>query len=209
MIYLLSDKEFEGATSLGVIAISLLDVPFTCKDYDALIFTSKNGVAATHRLDESWQKLPSYAIGKGTAKAIKEYGGRVEYTAISSYGNDFAREISAKLKGKKVLFPRAKVVLSDLIDILKSNDVSIDDIIVYETTCKECKKIKKPSDGSILIFTSPSTVKCFFNCFDWNGTYKAVCIGEKTSAKLPSYIETYLPQKLTIPACIELAKTLL
>ena len=208
MVYLLSDKEYDGAISLGVIGIRFLEIPFTCKGVDALVFTSKNAVVAVDRLDPSWRQLPSFAIGDGTAKMIEHLGGSVAYTATSSYGDDFALEIISRLYGKKVLFPRAKVVISHLSDILRTNGVRVDEIIVYETLCRSCEEIPSPEIDSVLIFTSPSTVDCFFKCFSWHDSWKAVCIGKRTAEALPQSIVPYLSPSQTIPACIAYAHTL-
>lgn len=208
VVYLLSDKEYDGAISLGVIGIHFLETPFTCKGYDALVFTSKNAVAAVERLDPSWRELPSYVIGEGTAKTIEAYGGTLAFTSTSSYGNDFALEISSQLYGKRVVFPRAKVVLSDLSNILKTNGVRVEEHIVYETLCRPCDELPSPELGSALIFTSPSTVECFLRCFDWHDSWKAVCIGTRTAEALPKNISVYLSPKQTIPSCIAYAHTL-
>ena len=208
LVYLLSDKEYDGAISLGVIGIHFLETSFTCKGHDALVFTSKNAVAAVEWLDPSWRQLPSYAIGEGTAKIIEAYGGNLVFTATSSYGNDFALEISSHLYGKRVLFPRAKVILSDLANILRVNGVRVEEHIVYETLCRHCEELPSPALESALIFTSPSTVECFLKCFNWHPSWKAVCIGRRTAEALPKNISIYLSPKQTIPACIAYAREL-
>ncbi len=153
-------------------------------------------------MNKAWKNLPSYSIGSGTSKAIKELGGRVVYEAKNSYGDEFAKEIKKRLRGKRVLFLRAKEVTSKLNKILKENGVLLDEEIVYETLCNDCKNLTKPKSGSCIIFSSPSTVKCFFKCFEWDSSYRAVVIGEVTLKALPKDIPYILSDKPNIPSCI-------
>ena len=177
--------------------------------YDALIFSSKNGVKAIENINKNWQKIPAYAIGEPTAKTITKLNGNLVYTSNSSYGDDFAQEIYPKLKGKKVIFLRAKEVVSNLENILKDNKINLKSEVVYETTCKEKKPLHVEDKNSVFIFTSPSTVECFFSNYKWLDTYRAVCIGNVTAKALPSEISLHVSKIQTIQACIELSKTLI
>ena len=204
-IFVLSGKKFKGAKNLPVIEFKFFDKKIELDKYDALIFTSKNGVEAIERIDKSWRKIPSYSIGSGTSKAVKEKEGNLVFTASSSYGDDFAKEIVPLLQGKRVLFLRAKEVTSFLNKILKDNKISLDEEIVYETVCADCKKLFTPPKNSIIIFSSPSTIRCFFNCFDWDESYRAVVIGKKTASFMPKNIKYFLSDKQTIDSCIKFA----
>ncbi|MDD3323713.1 MAG: uroporphyrinogen-III synthase [Sulfurospirillaceae bacterium] len=208
MIYLLSDKEHKEAKSLKTIEICFVDKAISLEGFEAIVFTSKNSVEALERVGCDWKNIPSYAIGEGTALHVKKCEGNLVYTAESAYGDDFAKEIASLLVGKKVFFPRAKEVLSKFNTILTSFGVNLFELVVYETTCRDCDAIKAPEDGAILIFTSPSTIKCFLKCFKWNESYRAVCIGTKTATYLPSGVKSHISSIQTIDACIELAKKL-
>jgi uroporphyrinogen-III synthase len=207
MIYILSQKEYEGAYNLPCIEIEYKDVSLSLKDYDALIFSSKNGVLALDRLEVLYKDIPIYSIGSGTSKALKSDTNLV-YEAKNSYGDDFAQEIKERLSGKKALFLRAKVVTSKLNKILKDAGVMLDEIVVYETKCADCSSLKTPEKGSIIIFSSPSTIECFFRCFEWDESFKAVVIGKVTASYMPKEVDFHLSDKQSIPSCIELAKTL-
>jgi len=207
-IYILSEKKFDGALNLPVIKIKFLEFEVDLSKYDALVFTSKNGVEAIDRVDKEWRDKEIYSIGSGTTKAIKLKGAKATYTAKSSYGDDFAKEIKEKLQNKKVLFLRAKVVTSKLNEILRKSGIDLEEMIVYETVCND-KKLQKPENGSVVIFSSPSTIECFFKKFSWDESYKAVVIGEKTASFMPKEIKYILSPKQTIPSCIQIAKNLL
>ena len=204
-IFILSEKEYEGACNLPVILIKYLTKKINLSSYEALVFSSKNGVVGVDRLNQAWKKIPSYSIGSGTSKEIKKRGGKVVYEARSSYGDNFASEIKKILAGKKTLFLRAKVVTSNLNSILKANGVLLDEMIVYETVCGDCEMIKAPPGGSFIIFSSPSTIECFFRCFSWDKSYTAIVIGAKTASFMPSQIPYVTAPKQTINSCIELS----
>jgi uroporphyrinogen-III synthase len=209
MIYILSQKEYKDAKNLPCIIIKYIKKNIELNSYDALVFTSKNGVKAIDKINKEWKKLPSYSIGSGTSSTIKKLGGRVEFEAKNSYGNDFAKEIRKELEGKKVLFLRAKVVTSKLNTILKEAEVKLDEEIIYETVCNECKNLSKPPKDSCIIFSSPSTIECFFNCFEWDDSYKAVVIGKVTLKALPKGIPFVMSDKTNIPSCIKKCKEIL
>ncbi len=201
-IYILSEKKFEGAKNLPCIVIKKIQKEIDLSYYEALVFTSKNGVEAINSINKEWKNIPSFSIGSGTSKAIKEFGGKLVYEAKNSYGDDFAKEIKDKLSGKRVLFLRAKKVTSKLNQILKDSGVLLDEEIVYETVCNDCKNLQTPPKGSCIVFSSPSTIKCFFECFSWDSSYKAVVIGEVTLKALPKNIPYILSNEPNIPSCI-------
>ncbi len=207
-IFILSEKQYEEAQNLPVILIKHFSKNIDLKPYEALIFSSKNGVIALDALTDSWKDIPSYSIGTGTSKEIEKRGGTIVYEARSSYGDDFAKEIREKLSGKKALFLRAKVVTSNLNSILEDAGVLLDEEVVYETVCAECQDVNKPPLGSVIIFSSPSTIECFFKCFKWDDRYTAVVIGTKTASYMPKDIPFEMAPKQSIPSCIELAKIL-
>ncbi len=207
-IYLLNNDKYEGIKNLPVIKINFFQKEIDLDSYDALIFTSKNGVRAIDKIDRNWIKKEIYSIGQGTSKEINKYNANLIFTAKNSYGDFFAQEIKDKLKSKKVLFLRAKKVTSKLNQILQVAQVDLREEIVYETTCRACGKDEKPQKDSIIIFTSPSTVKCFLKNFTWETSYTAVSIGNVTASAIPYYIDYKISNKQTISSCIELAKNL-
>lgn len=208
MIYILSEKKYDGAVNLPSIMIKYHTKEIDLRGYDALVFSSKNGVNAIDMINPAWRDIPAYSIGSATSQAIEDLGGRVVYSARSSYGDDFAEEIKARLSGKRVLFLRAKVVTSSLNRILKDAGVLLEEEVVYETLCTPCKDLQKPSQGAIMIFSSPSTIACFFRCFAWEESYQAVVIGYKTASFMPKNVPFLQADKQTIPSCIQLAQKL-
>jgi uroporphyrinogen-III synthase len=208
-IYILSDKKVKGAISLPVFEIEFIPQNIDLNNYDAIIFTSKNGIYSIDSFNKDWQKIPSYAIAPLTAEVIKDYNGNLVYTSTQSYGDDFAQELIPILKDKKAVFLRAKKVISKLDIILRDNGINLDDIVIYKTIIKkDIDKKLQPPKGSTIIFSSPSTIDGFFNHFNWDNSYTAVCIGKVTASHLPQNIKNYIASNPSLLGCVEFAKNL-
>ena len=206
MIYLFSDKHYEGVEHLPLIEIVFYDKELSLESFDAIVFTSKNSVEAIDRLSQQWKGLESFAIGEATASCIEQKGGKLVYTSKSAYGDAFAHNLLSLLQTKKVYFPRAKEILSSLPEILSNGHIELFQEVLYETRCLSYLKEEAPKLHSTLIFTSPSTVACFFKNFDWHESYKAIAIGHKTASSFPLHVSCQIAKKQTIEACITLAK---
>ncbi len=205
-IFLLSqiNEEFDGITYLPIFDIEFIPYSYDFSSYDGLIITSKNGVYSICK-DDSFSTIPIYAIADKTATIIKQYGGDVVYTGKSGHGDDFANELLSIGKGKKFLYIRAKKVVSNLVEILNKNDIVCDELITYQTICKKYDKVKQPSKGSFIIFSSPSTINCFLNNFSWDSSYTAITIGKTTAKYLKEDMKFYISNQTTIKSCVELA----
>jgi uroporphyrinogen-III synthase len=204
-IYLLNNDKYEGVINYPVIKINFLSPFISFDGIDYLIFTSKNGVRAINKLTDKWKNFPSLAIGKATAKEIEKLGGIVEFVSSNAYGDEFAKEINKKYKNKKFLFLRAKEIISNIKEIFDKSDNSLREIIVYETVCAKLDKfIKKPA---IVIFTSPSTVKCFSKIND-SENILPIAIGNKTKNALLEFTKNSIltPKNPYIKECVLLAK---
>jgi len=205
MIYLLNNQKYDGVENLPVIKINYLTPEINFNNIDYLLFTSKNGVIALDKISDEWKNIPAITIGKATTKMVNKLGGKVIYTAKNSYGDELAKEIISNFKASNILFLKAKVVLSDIVEVLKENNFNVIEKIVYETTCN--KVDKKLEKNSVFIFTSPSTIKCFFSQYKWNETFKAVAIGSRTASYFPE--EIVVSDIQTIENCIKLAKNMI
>jgi uroporphyrinogen-III synthase len=208
-IYLLSESVYEGAENLPIIKSHYKQNNLDLSAFDALIFSSKNAVMAIEEINSAWKNIPSYAIGVPTASLIESLGGHVAYISKSSYGDKFAKELIPLLRNKRVLFLRAKKISSDIENILTCSQIDLTSHVVYETTCSSDIPLHAIEKNSIIIFTSPSAVECFLKKYAWDNSFRAVCIGERTSGALPSHILPIVSETQTIEACISLAKTLI
>ena len=206
-IYILSDKSVKEVYNLPTFEINFLPSEVDIQEYDALVFTSKNGVLSLDSFNDAWKEIPSYAISYKTAQCIEKNGGKLEFTGQNGHGNKFAQELIPLLKDKKVLCIKPKVVVSKLADILKENDVECDELITYETVCKAYDMSQKPPENSIIILSSPSTLNCFLDTFGWDDSYLAITIGKTTTKFIPDHIDYKVAKYTSLDSCIKLART--
>ncbi len=205
MIYLLNNQKYDGVENLPVIKINYLTTKIDFDNIDYLLFTSKNGVIGLDKISKEWQNIPAITIGNPTAKMVEKLGGEIKYIAKSSYGDELAKEILDNFEPSTILFSKAKVVLSDIVEILEKNNFNVIQKVTYETICNKIEK--NLEKNSVFIFTSPSTIKCFFKQFIWDDTFKAIAIGSRTASYFPGKIVVSDIQ--TIDNCIKIAKNMI
>ena len=205
-IFILNNLKADGVINIPLLEIEYLPQDIDLNKYNALLFTSKNAIYSINSFNKNWKNIPSYAIAPKTKKVIEEEGGIVEFVGKSGHGNDFAHELKDILKEKKVLYVRAKKVVSKLAEILKDNNIDIDEFVAYQTRCNDCIELISIPPKSIIIFSSPSTINCFFRHYKWDKSYKAIVIGKTTASYLPTDITYEISPTQSIDDCINLAK---
>lgn len=205
-IYILSDKYVKYAKNIPLInTIPNID-SIELDEYDAIIFTSKNGVIHLNEITSQWKNIPSYAISTQTAKEIKKLGGNLKFVGQEKHGNEFAFELIELLTNcKKVAYIGAKEIVSDLISILNKNNINCDHIPIYETLCVEYKEKIDLPNNSIIIFSSPSTIKCFFKNVNWKDSFQAISIGKTTNNYFPENIKPVISDNTTLQSCVQTA----
>ena len=205
-IYLLNNQKFDEVVNLEVFKVQSLKLDIDLKPYDALVFTSKSAIFALEDNKIDWKKIPSYLIAEATSNIAKSFGANIAFTGLSGHGNDFANELIPHLKDKKVLYIKAKKTVSNLPEILRENGINVDELVSYETVCNSSLKSFELEEGSTIIFTSPSSVECFFKKFSWNSSFKAILIGKTTAQYLPKELVNYKISSTTnVKECIKLA----
>ena len=203
-IYLLNEQKFDGVENLEVFEIEYLRVDLDLEKYDALVFTSKNAIFSLEENGINWKSTPSYVIAPKTADIAKKFGANIAFIGFSGHGNDFANELIPYLKNKKTLYIRALKTVSNLTNILKENGIDIDEIISYKTSCNK-QEIKILDKNSTIIFTSPSSVECFFKKYSWEDSFKAIAIGKTTALYLPKNIKCEISSLTSVEECVNLA----
>ncbi len=208
-IYILSEKKIDGAINLPVFKINNKKLNIDISKYDGLIFTSKNALYSLESYDKKWKEISSYAIAPQTATIIKTLGGKLEFTGKTNHGDKFALELLELLKNKKVLYLRGAKVVSSLVDILNNNvdsDIQCDEVVVYESVCKEFDSNIKLPKNSIIIFSSPTTIECFLKNITWDKSFKAIAIGKTTAKYFPSYITPLISETTSLQSCVQKAQ---
>lgn len=209
MIYLIGKGRFAGVKSIVLNSLEFMDFRVNLNEFDALIITSKNALRA---LGQSKSELNFainlYAVGDESAKFAKKMGFCSVKIPPKAYGKDLANAFKDELAGKKCLYLRAKKIASNLDKELINAGANLTQIIAYENAYKAPKKPLKFEKNSIFIFTSPSSVANFLKSYEFGADDKCVAIGETTAAALPENKSVFMPQKQSIKACVELAKSL-
>ena len=205
-IFLFSKTGYPDVTHIPILVPSYLQPAIDFSAYDYIIATSKEVFTALDMIGD-WRHLPVLAISDSTAEYAKKQGGKILDIA-EGYGKSIVGIVENKYANLRALHPHAKIIAFDLHSALKLLNISIDSFIVYETSCAQESKIKLPSDA-ICIFTSPSSVKCFEEKYDFLPNFKIVCIGETTAAALPKDLNYVISEKTSVPSTIERAISLL
>lgn len=205
-IYVLSEKKVKWAKNLPLFEIEFLKkIDISLKEYEALVFTSKNAIEAINKIDSKWKDIPSYVISEQSGKLVKDFGGRLKFFSKQRHGEEFAEELIPLLKNKRVLYIAGEVVAADIAQLLKEADINCDKVVVYKNRFLETsKKIQLP-DNAKIIFSSPSTIEYFLKCYEWKNSYKAVVIGKTTAKHLPSYIKAVISENTSLEACVQKA----
>ena len=147
----------------------------TVRSYDAIIFTSANGVReffralndrGTTSVRDDLKQTEFYVVGAKTGESLKAEG----FSPVMPVGVDNAQQLADALvqqpvKGKRFLFPKGNLVNEGLANTLRSNEAQVDEIVVYETVAprdEDAKLIRqKLTEQSIdvITFFSPSSLK--------------------------------------------------
>ena len=205
-IYLCSPKRHKDTISLPMIEFKLKAKELDLKWCDAILFTSKQAIVFADKLNSSWKDKKIIAVGPATKEMAIKLGAKDVYYPKEYYGEVLANDILKYFSNKKILYIRPKVVSFDSYNFLKRHNIDIKEAIIYETVCKEYKS-KVLEKNSIIIFTSPSTINCFFKSFKWDNSFIAVVIGKSTLKNLPKGVKAVVADTPTIDSCIKKAKS--
>lgn len=209
LIYLLSPLKKEGTCSLPMISFRKIAKEIDFSGSEILMFTSKQAVVSANAIDENWKNYPCIAIGAATKKKIEALGGQVIYAPEDFYAQTLSEDIVARFAEKKLLYLRPKEVSFNSKSYLAKRGIVLEEQIIYETFCVQYALEDKPKKNAIIIFTSPSTIKCFFKNFEWDNSYRAVLIGEATKKHLPKHCKCVVAYEPLIDSCVKTAQELI
>lgn len=173
--------------------------------YDYLIITSKQAVATLEELHPTWKTKSVLAVFGATAKSVIDAGGNLLEIG-SGYGDDLKDIICSYPKTIRWLYVRAKEVASGFVSKCVEDGFSIDEKIIYETSCSNEILDVAISDDATLVFTSPSSVKCFLKTHDIAASNRVVVIGQTTARSLPLHVNYLVADEPSIMSCIKKAK---
>jgi len=171
--------------------------------YDYAMFTSANAV---HYFD-LWLKgqnlpwneaLPAWVVGEKTGRALTSKNVRRILSASDAHSAEelVVSMITGGMRGKKILFPKARQTRTEPLEKLLKCGAEVDELVVYETVKSRdaAAGLRKALRSSMdwITFFSPSAVKAFFSiaetprALSWIKRYdiKIACVGKVTSSEL-------------------------
>jgi len=203
-IYLFSTSSHPNAVNVNSLDITLLKPQIDFSNYDYFIITSKQ---ASHALKQYEKKeyidTKALCISKKSAAAFESLGCKILETG-SGYGDNLLSIIREYPKTTRWLYLRAKLIASDFVQVAKTENFLIDETIVYESMCSKQILNIEVEPNSVLIFTSPSSVKCFLQNNSIDKSHKIIVIGSTTAKALPVNIPYLISKETTIESCMEI-----
>ena len=147
------------------------------EDFDWIIFTSANGVRATFEaLDKMGKDARSFAqakvacIGSETTACLERFRIKADFVPTVYTSSQLAEQLArhTSIENKKIVLLRSAAAPKDLADALTESGAAVEDIGVYTVEPRKNEPtglIEQIKAGKIdwLTFTSPSTVKAFFD----------------------------------------------
>lgn len=203
-IYLFSISSHPDAISINSLDITFLKPDIDFSNYDYFIITSKQVSESLKQYEDSTPK-PALCVSSQSALSYEAIGGEV-LDIGGGYGDSLVDKIKEYPKETKWLYLRAKVVASDFVDVCKDDGYDIDEIVLYESGCSKEIDNANIEDDSILIFTSPSSVKCFLKNHSISEGSEVIVIGKTTAKALPINIKYQVSSETTIESCLNLIK---
>lgn len=179
------------------------------REDDWLVFTSVNAVDyfnASHPLNQ----LPPCklaAVGSASCAALEAFGLTIDLIPSIFSGEQLAHELG-DLSGKRVLLPRTKAGRPEIVNRLRAKGGDVVDIALYDTVqaSPSAESYATLAQGyDMVTFTSPSSVRNFFDLVDEVPDVDFATIGPSTSAELRTFgrIPTIEATPFTIEQMVE------
>jgi uroporphyrinogen-III synthase len=152
-----------------------------------VIFTSMNAVEAV--ATEKGKTQPAwtiYCMGNTTGQLVKKYFGELSIAGTENSAIELAKLIAAKNQIDEAIFFCGDHRREDLPEILRSNHVSVHEIVVYQTIAVS-HKVEKIFDG--ILFFSPSAVESFFGSNEISSKTILFAIGSTTANEIKKYTD--------------------
>lgn len=193
-----------------------VDAMFEMKKYAYIVFTSPNGVEkfftklAYNKLDiRTLYGVKIAAVGQQTKHLLEQRGLVVDYMPDVYESSHLAEGLVKDiLPGEKVMLIRGRLATDILPGVLRENNISYREVMVYDTVYKNPMEDFLEKDMEKIdyaVFSSASTVEGFTKALPMDfSKVRAICIGHVTAEKAKTYgMQTEVAEKATIPALIE------
>ncbi len=151
----------------------------------AVVFTSMNAVeAVANELDGHQPDWRIYSIGNTTRQLVKKYFGEEAIAGSAESAAELAELIVEEDNSDDIFFFCGEQRRDELPDILRSNDIDVNEIVVYQTIPVK-HKIEKTYHG--ILFFSPSAVQSFFSNNKISDKTILFAIGNTTATEIKKY----------------------
>jgi len=151
----------------------------------AVVFTSMNAVeAVANELDGHQPDWRIYSIGNTTRQLVKKYFGEEAIAGSAESAAELAELIVEEDNSDDIFFFCGEQRRDELPDILRSNDIDVNEIVVYQTIQVK-HKIEKTYHG--ILFFSPSAVQSFFSNNKISDKTILFAIGNTTATEIKKY----------------------
>jgi uroporphyrinogen-III synthase len=160
---------------------ALEDAVAAFPDYDWIVLTSVNGVAAVERGLAGLAGPRLAAVGPITADAIRAHG--LEPTFVATRASEDIAGGLGDLAGKRVVMPQADIADPRLADELRSKGAEVDVVIAYRTVLVEPPMwgILPLRIADAVVLASGSACRSLAAAGGAGGGAMLVCIGPKTA----------------------------
>jgi uroporphyrinogen-III synthase len=151
----------------------------------AVVLTSINAVeAVVNELDGQQPDWRIYSIGNTTKQLVKRHFGEEAIAGTADSAAELAELIAEEEDGDEIFFFCGDQRRDELPDILRKNDIQINEIVVYQTIPVR-HKIEKNYHG--ILFFSPSAVQNFFSDNKISDKTILFAIGNTTANEIKKY----------------------
>ena len=161
------------------------EIELASTEIATVVFTSMNAVdAVTIFLDGHRPDWSIYSIGTATGKLIKAYFGEEKMAGTANDAASLAALIAEDRFTDEVIFFCGDQRRDELPEILRQNDIEVNEIVVYQTIATP-HKIEKDYFG--ILFFSPSAVQSFFSKNKIASRTILFAIGNTTANEIRKY----------------------
>lgn len=204
-VWLISKTPYEGVNHLPILSTVFLNPSIDFSPYDGIVFTSKQGIDALDSAGIDRERVRCLCVSDATAVHARKAGYENVLTA-EGYGESIPPLLANEGENLRWLYARPETVATDWIESAKEMGIRIDEAVVYETRCNPDADCTGIENDAVLIFTSPSTVRCFENRHPILPTHRIVAIGKTTAAAFRSGIAVVLSETPSIESAVEMAR---
>jgi uroporphyrinogen-III synthase len=182
--------DIKGYSLIDFNAVVVKELPLS----DWIFFTSKNAVRYFFQLNFDLKNTKIACVGKGTYKELIKHVDQVSFIGDAVNIIEIGKEFSKLVGEGTCVFPISNIS-KRTIQKQFSNQSNISDLIVYST--EEQQNFLDPK-ADVLIFTSPSNARAYFNKLARQPKQKIIVMGPTTGKQLFDLgITDFLTPKLT------------